>query len=207
MEVWMKAVYTIFLTGLLAGGVLAQVLSGSSDAPNVEVVQKEWYMEINNPAFEKSPFGPIEELQQTRQTRRVIQRQNEIRARLGLPPLRTPNPTAPEPDSSNGKSPDIYTYKLKVRNAGQKVIQTIIWDYVFFEPGTQREVGRIQFVSEGKINPGKTKSITVSSLSPPSNSINVKEAGKKLREQYSEQIIIQSIEFADGTSWQAEVKE
>lgn len=203
----MKVINPALLMILLAVNVFAQVLTDSSDKSNIEVIQKQWYMEVNNPAFEKSPFGPIEELQQTNQTRRVIQRQNEIRARRGLPPLRTPTPRAPEPDQSSGKSPNIYTYKAKIKNTGQKVIQTIIWDYVFFEPGTEREVGRIQFVSEGKVNPGKIKNLVASSLAPPSNSINIKETGKKLREQYSEQIVIQSIEFADGTIWQADWKE
>ena len=203
----MKPIYALSLVMLLAAVVSAQVITGSSIAPDIEVIEKEWYMEVNNPAFEKSPFGPIEELQQTRQTRRVIQRQNEIRARRGLPPLRTPTPSAPEPEQSNDKSPDVFTYKLKVRNTGQKIIQAIIWDYVFLEPGTEREVGRVQFVSEVKISPGKTKNLSVSSLSPPSNSINVKETGKKLREQYSEKIIIQGIEFTDGSFWQAQAKE
>jgi hypothetical protein len=203
----MKPIYALFLVVLLSCIVSAQVLADASVAPDIEVIEKEWYMEVNNPAFEKSPFGPIEELQQTRQTRRVIQRQNEIRARRGLPPLRTPTPQAPEPDPSSGKSPDVFTYKLKVKNTGQKTIQTIIWDYVFLEPGTEHEVGRQQFLSEGKINPGKTKNISVSSLSPPSNSINVKVTGKKMRDQYSEKIIIQAIEFTDGTFWHAEAKE
>jgi hypothetical protein len=200
----MKAIYAFLLALLITGSVSAQALANSSEQSSLEVIEKEWYMEVNNPAFEKSPFGPIDELQQTRQTRRVIQRQNEIRARRGLPPLRTPNPSLPEPDPASGKSPDVFTYKVKVRNTGQKVIRTIIWEYVFFEPGTKREVGRLQFVSDGKINPGKTKNLTASSLSPPSNTINVKEGGKKLREQYSEQIIIQGIEFDDGTFWELE---
>jgi len=200
----MKSICALLLAVLLAGSVSAQVSADSSDMAGVTVIQKDWYMEVNNPAFEKSPFGPIEELQQTRQTRRAVQRQNEIRARRGLPPLRTPNPSPPEPDTSSGKSPDVYTYKLKVRNTGQKTIRAIIWEYVFFEPDSQREVGRLQFVSEGKLNPGQTKTLTANSLSPPSSTINVRESGKKLRQQYAEKIIIQAIEFADGTFWEPE---
>ena len=161
-------------------------------------------MEINNPAFDKSPFGPIEELQQVNQARRTIRRQNEIRARRGLPPLRTPV-NSPQLETENGRPPNVYTYKAKIRNDGTKTIQTLIWDYVFFEPGTDREVGRLQFVSNVKIPPGKTKLLVMSSLSPPSDTINVKDTGKKLRDQYSDQIVIQGIEYDDGTIWEAVV--
>ena len=68
----MKSICALLLAVLLAGSVSAQVSADSSDMAGVTVIQKDWYMEVNNPAFEKSPFGPIEELQQTRQTRRAL---------------------------------------------------------------------------------------------------------------------------------------
>lgn len=205
----MKAIHLFLLLFLSALGVSAQspanppaVTPNAAAAAAVVVVQKEWYMEVNNPAFNKSPFGPIEELQQINQARKAIQRQNEIRARRGLPPLRTPV-RMPQTETENQESPNVYTYKIKVKNNTEKTIQTLIWEYVFFEPGTEREVGRLQFVNQVKIAPGKTRDLAVSSLSPPSDTINVKQTGKKLRDQYSGQVVIQSVEYADGSVWQA----
>jgi hypothetical protein len=185
-----------------AQDALPQAADLSGPAPRAEVVEKKWYMEVNNPAFEKSPFGAVEEVRQTTRNQRAIRRQNEIRARRGLPPLRTPA-RAPQPETENGKSPNIYTYKVKIKNTGEKAIQTLVWDYVFFEAGTEKEVGRLQFLNKTKISPGKTKELSVSSLYPPAETISAAAAGRKTRDQYSEQVIIQSIEYSDGSVWQA----
>lgn len=184
---------------LPAGFVSAQV---PTNAPEILLVKKQWYMEVNNPAFEKSPFGAIEELQQLNQNRRSTRRQNEIRARRGLPPLRTPQASAPQPDNSNPDSPNVYTYKAKFRNGGAKTIRSLVWDYVFFEPGTENEVGRIQFESRVNLKSGETENLSISTIYPPSDSINVSQTGKKLREQYSDRIVIQKIEFDDDSVWE-----
>lgn len=195
----MKFFQLLLLMFLFVSSVLAQA---APESPALLVVRKEWYMEVNNPAFEKSPFAAAEELQQLNQNKRATRRQNEIRARRGLPPLRTPNNT-PQPDNSNPDSPNVYTYKVKFKNEGSKAIRIIVWDYVFFEPGTEREVGRIQFESRVKLRPGATDSLSISTIYPPSDSINVNQTGKKFRDQYSDRIIIQSIEYEDATLWTA----
>lgn len=197
----MKAVCVALWLFLMFIGVTAQETVNPSNNSSVEVIQKEWYMEVNNPAFDKSPFSPIEEMQQMSQVRRATQRQNQIRARRGLPPLRNPV-TIPQPDAE-GKSPNVYTYKAKFKNNGEKEIKTLVWEYVVFEPGTEREVGRLQFVSEVKIASGKTKSLAISCLSPPSDTINVKDTSKKLRDQYTDKVVIHSIEYSDGTFWES----
>lgn len=201
-EFIMRIIYVSLFLLLLTGALSAQEPINSSNNSSVMIIQKEWYMEVNNPAFEKSPFAPIEDMQQVTQIRKATRRQNEIRARRGLPPLKTPD-NIPSPDAANGESPNVYTYKAKIKNTGGKIIKTLVWEYVFYEPDTQQEVGRLVFVNDVNISPGKTKDLKMSSLSPPSNTINVKQTGKKLREQYRDQIFIQSIEFDDGTIWEA----
>lgn len=196
----MKLLRFVALLLLPVSSVLAQAVS---ETPALQVVKKQWYMEVNNPAFEKSPFGAVEELQQLNQNKRTTRRQNEIRARRGLPPLRTPTSAPPAPDNSNPDSPNVYTYKVKFKNEGSKAIRVVVWDYVFFEPGTEREVGRIQFESRVKLRPGETDSLSISTIYPPSDSINVNQTGKKFRDQYSDLIVIQRIEYEDATLWTA----
>ena len=61
---------------------------------------------------------------------------------------------------------------------------------MFFEPGTQREVGRRQFISKENIEPGKTKTLVIRTPLPPTDTIDSSKADKKSRNQYSEQIVI-----------------
>jgi hypothetical protein len=96
---------------------------------------------------------------------------------------------------------------VKIKNTGAKVIEKMNWDYIFFEPGTEKEVGRILFESERvNLGPGKTKQLSISTVYPPANTINVNNTGRKFRDQYSTQIVIQSIEYTDGTLWEAASK-
>jgi hypothetical protein len=40
---------------------------------------------------------------------------------------------------------------------------------------------------------------------PPTGTIDASNAGKKSRDQYSEQIVIQRVGYADGSVWQTAV--
>jgi hypothetical protein len=195
----MKFLYLSLLLFLLPQAISAQN-STSTTSPNVTIVKKVWYMEVNNPAFEKSPFGAVDEMQQLNRDRRAVRKENERRIKRGLPALRTPVSTR-QSQQGNLESPNIYTYKLKIKNDGDKEIKSLIWDFVFYEFGTTNEVGRIQFEYKITIGSGKTKDLAISTEIPPSETINVKETGKKLRDQYTDQVIFQSIEYSDGSVW------
>ena len=195
----MKLAYLSLLLLLFSFGISAQTVTDSYP-PEVLILKKQWHKEFNSPAFEKSPFAGAEEMQQLNSNRRAVRRENVRRVQRGLPALRTPI-SEPQPDQGNTDSPDIYTYKLKVKNNGNKQIKLLIWDYVFYESGTSNEVGRIQFEYAINIGSGKTKDLAISTEIAPSKTINIKATGKKLRDQYSDQIIIQSIEYSDGSVW------
>jgi hypothetical protein len=196
----MKYAYSSLLLFFFFFAAAAQTETKLSP-PDVIVVKKQWYKEVNNPAFEKSPFAGAEEMQRLSRDRRAVRRENARRVQRGLPALRTPT-SAQQAEPENDRSPDIYTYKLRVTNSGGKQIKSLVWDYVFYAAGTENEVGRIQFEYDIKIDSGKTKDLSISTEIAPSKTIDVKATGKKLRDQYSERIIIQSIEYSDGSVWQ-----
>jgi hypothetical protein len=195
----MKFLYLSLLLFLSSVAIAAQS-SINTISPPVTIVKKVWYMEVNNPAFEKSPFGAVDEMQQLNRDRRAVRKENERRVRRGLPTLRTPISTT-QSQQGNLESPNIYTYKLKIKNNGVKEIKSLIWDHVFYAFGTTNELGRIQFEYKITIGSGKTKDLAISTAIPPSETINVKETGKKLRDQYSDEVIFQSIEYSDGSVW------
>lgn len=205
----MKALNALLLLLLFSAGALSQTVSKSSDAPGVTVVQKKWRAEIRNPALEEDPFRASNERAQEERDQRDNIRENAVRTRLGLPPVPPPNRT-PQPETEKRERVStvyiVYIYEVKVRNDGEKAIRALDWEYVFYEPGTEQEVGRRRFVSKLNISPGKAKSLVIRSASPPTGSINAAKVGKKPRDQYTEQIVINRIEYADGSVWQASSK-
>ena len=184
----------LFLLAVCASG------QASSAQPDVTVLQNKWRIDLYNPALDKDPLAASKEHQQEVRQQQANAQENENRKRQGEPAL---PPVIPKSAADSGASPltAFYIYELKVRNTGRQEIRTLTWEYVFFEPGTTREVGRLQFVSKVSMKPGATKSLVVRSKDSPTGTLEASKAGKKPSEQYSEQIVIRSIVYADGSVW------
>ena len=180
----------------------ASAQTNSSADPNVTVIQKKWSMEVHNPAVEKDPIKAMKESEQEERKRKDRERQNEILIERGMP-TNPPPIRVPTPETGARKISITYIYEAKVRNTGKKAIRTLTWEYVFFEPGTEQEVGRRRFVSKVSISPGRTRNVVMRSASPPTGTIDATKAGKKTQDQYSEQVVLQSVGYADGSVWQA----
>ena len=195
----LRSMPVLFVFALCAS---AQALSNPSAGPGVTVIQQKWRIDVRNPALEKDPLRAVKEREQEVINQREAARQNESRTRQGLPTLPPPVRVRAPETGARGLSVT-YIYQVKVRNTGEKEIRTIAWEYAFFEPGTGREVGRRRFVSEVSISPGKTGKLVMRSASPPTGTIDATKAGKKSRDLYSEQVVIRSVGYADGSVWQA----
>jgi hypothetical protein len=202
----MKYLYVLVLLLLLTVGTSAQNLSGSSD---LVVLQKKWRINSINPSssmLNTDPFQPINETSQKIQDQKDTHRENEIRKQMGLRPKQLPvrmkGPEAHIPDAVSTS----YTYQIKVRNNGTKTIQMIAWDYVFFDSSTNQEVGRHQFESKTKLKPRETDNLVIKLFSAPARTIDAKDAGKKLSNLYVEEVNIRSIQYTDGSVWQADSK-
>ena len=99
---------------------------------------------------------------------------------------------------------DGFTYSVKVQNGSGKSIQTIFWEYQFKESANPTNVTRRQFLCSARIAPEKGKDLQAFSLSGPSNVVNVKSLGKGSASQFLEGVLINRVEFTDGTFWQRE---
>jgi hypothetical protein len=174
----------------------------SSTPPDVTVLQKQWRIEKYNPALDKDPLAPNKQRQLEELEQKTAAQENENRIRQGEPTL-PPSVRQRAPETGAGRLSLIYVYEMKVRNTGRKEIRTLTWEYVFFEPGTTREVGRLQVVSQVNMKPGTTKHLVVHTRSSPTDTIDATKAGKKPSEMYSEQVVIRSIAYADGSVWSA----
>lgn len=94
-----------------------------------------------------------------------------------------------------------YKYKVKIKNTGPKAIQAVFWDYVFFEPSTLRELRRGRFESSTKVEPGKIKDLEMYAGVPPVLFIEAIQTGKTSKVKPLEKVVIQGIEYVDGSVW------
>ncbi len=196
----MKLLCLMLMLVFFALSASAQALLDPSARPNVTVIEKTWRMEVRNPKLEKDQLKAMAERENERHQRIENERINQKLREQGMPTHE--RPPVPKPDTTPRVSIE-FIYELKVKNTGKKGIRTLTWDYVFFEPGTEREVGRRRFSSKVGIRPGKTRHLVMYSRFPPTGTIDASKDGKLTRDLYSEQIVIQSIEYADGSVWQA----
>jgi len=95
-----------------------------------------------------------------------------------------------------------FTYQMKLENKSTRAIQTIFWEYQFKEAANPTNVARRQFLCSASIKPEKEKELKVFSLSGPNNVVNVKSLGKGSAAQFHEAVLINRVEYVDGTFWQ-----
>jgi len=95
-----------------------------------------------------------------------------------------------------------FTYQVKVQNAAARVVKTIFWEYRFRELTAPSHLSRRQFLCAAQIKPDKQREFQVFTLSGPFDSVNVKSLAKDSKAQFEEAVVINRIEFVDGTSWQ-----
>lgn len=198
----MKIIYLGIILFIFVSCIQAQNAGDASGAPDLVIVQKEWRIEFRNPALDEDPFRANNELRQAQIDRRENERRNAVRSKLGQP-LEAPPTRASRVEGRRADPWTRYIYQLKIKNTGEKEIKTLTWDYVFFEPGTQNEVGRQRFISKANVSANKTKNLVFRSSAPPTQTINAANAGTKPRDQYSEKIVILAIEYEDGSIWKA----
>jgi hypothetical protein len=105
-------------------------------------------------------------------------------------------------ESREARPVDGFTYMMKVQNGSGKTIQVIFWEYQFREVANAANVTRRQFLCSARINPDKRKDLQVFSLLGPSNVVNVKSLSKASASQFEEGVLINRVEFSDGTFWE-----
>ena len=185
----------LFLVLLSAAVVCAQEPSG------VEVVKSSWSkVRIG---WERDPFsGPLENFDEMRSRAR-----NERRIAQGGGERARREAKADEANlaKQREKNPPRYyfIYKTKLKNNHTAEITQIDWDHVFYERGTENELGRQQFTSDEHIGPGKTKELTVAITSPPTRTVSVTSLNLEERDRFTEKIILVRVQYADGRVWQA----
>ena len=197
----MRLCYSLFLVLLFTGCAIAQTALPPSDAPDLLVSKISWQKDVFVPALYDDPMQPNQEQVNLKREQKIIARANNVRVQGGQNPL--PLPTREVMSANRKASPGplvSYLYKAKITNTGAKAIKALIWEYaVFDENGVQ--VGTHTFFENSKIRAGRTAGLVAYS-STPAISVITAESAKYSRDHYSERVIIDRIEYEDGTYWQ-----
>ena len=179
----------------------ATLIVCAQEPPNVEVVKASWTkMRIG---WERDPFsGPLENFDEMRSRAR-----NERRVAQGGGERAKREAKADEANlaAQREKTPPKYyfIYKTKIKNTYSAAITQIDWDHIFYERGTENEVGRQQFTSDEHVGPGKTKELTVTLISPPTRTVSLTSLNLEEHDRLSEKILIIRVKYADGRTWQS----
>ncbi|MEJ7616514.1 MAG: hypothetical protein WKF30_05985 [Pyrinomonadaceae bacterium] len=195
------------------------ITTSIEDEAPLQVVRFSWAkirpsrlsLETGMPGAEAGPSERLEDLRLQRQVALERRRPQQTRGfpmesleeRQSRRQRRLPDPAsvanttssrAPLPPRGGG-----YRYSVELQSAAQlKKVRVVEWDYVFVEPGTNKELLRHSFTSKVEIDAGKRKKVTVESAAAPYGVVDAKGAG----DQGGEKIEIKRVVYADGTAWE-----
>ena len=192
---------SVKIRGLVLFVLLGAAFVSAQEPSGVEIVKSSWSkIRIG---WERDPFGgPLENFDEMRSRAR-----NERRVATGGGERAKREAKADEANLAaqrEKKPPQYYfIYKTKIKNNHTSAITQIDWDYVFFERGTENEIGRQEFTSDEHVAPGKTKELVVTITSPPTRTVSVTSLNLEERDRLSEKIILVRVKYADGHTWQA----
>lgn len=179
----------------------AQTPSAPSTPPDVEILSKSWRRGTLQSKLDKDPFEANDQQRDEMLEQKKATEYNARRS-AGEKPLRPETPDSKQPTVEIAKDPTaIYYYQTKMKNIGTKTIKSVDWAYVFVDSQSKEEMVRFQSLSKVKINPGKSSDLSMSASTPPSNVVDASKAAKG-KEQFIEQIVINRIEYSDGSVWQ-----
>jgi hypothetical protein len=82
------------------------------------------------------------------------------------------------------------------------VATVVFWEYQFRDKGNPAILSRRQFVCLAKVKPQKTRDLEIFTLTAPSSVVSVKTLSKKSEASFDELVIINRVEFEDGSNWQ-----
>jgi hypothetical protein len=199
----MKVLNLLLLGLVLTGATSAQTASTPGDPPDVTVTRIDWHKDVYVPALYDDPMTPNQQQADLKREQKAIKKANTARVAGGQTPLPIPTREIMSSRQEIPEGPSVnYLYEAKIKNAGKKTIKMIVWEYLLFDPETEVQIGRHQFTATSKIRPGKTANLVGYSSTPPTSILQAKKVGKESANKYAERVVINRIEYDDGSFWQ-----
>ena len=107
-----------------------------------------------------------------------------------------------EARTPQSKAVDGYAYRVKLKNSGARVIEILFWEYQFSEPSDASTMVRRQFLCSVNLKPSKEQEVLAFSLAGPSDVVSVVTLADKAGNSLRENVVINRVEYADGSIWQ-----
>jgi len=92
---------------------------------------------------------------------------------------------------------DLFRYRVNLKNTGVKTVKAVVWDYQASDTEEFTDAVHRQFRCTAKMKPNQSHRFEGFSVLPPTRVITA--SGTK---SFSERVILNRIEYTDGTSWQ-----
>lgn len=100
------------------------------------------------------------------------------------------------------KTIDAYSYKIKVQNPTSQAVDILFWEYQFIDRSKPQNITRRQFLCVANLRAGQQKEIQALSLNGPTDVVNVESLANNAANPFDEKILINRIEYGDGSIWQ-----
>ena len=197
----------LFLLSLLLTLIIPLQSQTESSGPPLTVTNFKW--------TKARHVAPPQEVEGNAPARAVIP-QNKIfarNARMNEPPgNRDPNQdtidgrsaalekSVAESRTAQGQPVDGFAYRIKVQNQITKIVEVVFWEYRFQDPANPDQLARRQFLCGVNISAGKSKDLEGFSRLGPSDVVNVNTLNSGT--PFNESVVINRIEYTDGTIWQ-----
>ncbi|HET9528231.1 MAG TPA: hypothetical protein VFO99_18785 [Pyrinomonadaceae bacterium] len=138
---------------------------------------------MNEPISIK-PTPPRNEAQEIKNKRDMNERRAEMAATVGAA------------QQARNRDGDQYLLKLEVKNVGTSVIKAIVWEY---QPSARAaDYDLRQYVCNMKAKPNESKKFELLS---PSNPVKVIQADAETGQTKDGKVVINRIDYADGSTW------
>ena len=95
-----------------------------------------------------------------------------------------------------------YDFRVKLQNTGAKAVEVLFWEYQFEETANPSNLTRRQFLCGVQIKGGKGRELQAFGGSGPAGAISAESLAGKAANPFAERVVVNRIEYADGTIWQ-----
>jgi hypothetical protein len=185
-----------FLLLLLVLLLLPQAQTESNETPDVVVIKfKCGRHETGNGMVRSSaePDAPMNEPIRINQIAR--NEPQEVKNRRDMQERRADMAISEANAARSGQTPtQLYFYKIQLQNTGTKIVKSVAWEY---QPTSEPDPVNRQFYCVINAKPSDKKDYELFSPLSPSRVVDV----SKNEGQQKGRVIINKIEYADGTFW------
>jgi hypothetical protein len=105
-------------------------------------------------------------------------------------------------ESRGPKPADGFSYRAKIKNTSAKTIEVLFWEYQFMPSANPTTVSHRQFLCGVNIKSQRDIDVQGFSLSGPGDVISAGSVADASANGLQERVVINRVEYADGTVWQ-----